>query len=163
LGLLGYASFGSAGRFRAIISFQIRVYANSHRRQIGFVFSNRQAGETPDLLFSIYYCLLSVYYPKTVTLSNAKGLGVANERFFTSLRCVQNDKSWWLVTRIGSQQFEFPARGRRLALIGFGPFEPSTATISITPSYKDDYVILVLSELALFFQIVLCQLSLSPI
>jgi hypothetical protein len=25
--------------------------------QIGFVFSNRQAGETPDLLFSIYYLL----------------------------------------------------------------------------------------------------------
>jgi hypothetical protein len=35
------------------------------RLQIGFVFSNRQAGETPDLLLSItiVYCLLAIRYP----------------------------------------------------------------------------------------------------
>ena len=41
LALFGFVFSCSAGRIIDIISFQIRVYANLCRLQIGFVFSNR--------------------------------------------------------------------------------------------------------------------------
>ena len=53
-----------AGRFIAIISFQIRVYANSALRQIGFVFSTSLTADERRLtrfLISAIYILYSVF------------------------------------------------------------------------------------------------------
>jgi hypothetical protein len=52
------------------------------RPEIGFVFSNRQAGETPDLLFAICYCLLLAILHPLYAISIGWLIGFVSLCFF---------------------------------------------------------------------------------